>query len=301
MSRMDTDIIKRLGDAMKDDYINSISLETDAYALGSVYRQICVFKPDFNIDGLSTSLKWAFLRGLFDNYGAITNPVLDDYLECSLSMSDIMINSVQELCDMPLTVNNGTIYWRENNAIDFLSKLYESSSHPLDDDNDQYNRYCEWTCFVRGLSGCVYDKGVSFDWKKTDKLAHAPFKSRASDSGYDLTLISKIKNIGRVELYDTGIQVKPDYGWFFYLVGRSSIIKSGYMLANSVGIIDRAYAGNIMVPLIKLDDSAKDLELPARLVQIIPAPIIHMKANEVHDEDFLTSRGSGGFGSTDKG
>ena len=52
------------------------------------------------------------------------------------------------------------------------------------------------------------------------------------------------------------------------LVPRSSISKTGYMLANSVGVIDRTYTGNVLVPLIKVDKSMPDLILPARVVQL---------------------------------
>jgi dUTP pyrophosphatase len=130
-----------------------------------------------------------------------------------------------------------------------------------------------------------------------DKDAVVPFKSRASDSGYDLTLIKKIKTTGNVEWYDTGIKILPDFGWYFISVGRSSIAKSGYMLANSIGIIDRAYTGSIIVPLIKIDPTTPELTLPIRITQIIPVPIIHAQLVEV-DSLEETSRGSSGWGSS---
>ena len=69
------------------------------------------------------------------------------------------------------------------------------------------------------------------------------------------------------------------------------------MLANNVGIIDRTYTGSIIVPLIKVDPTKPDLELPSRLVQIIPRPIIHMDVVNV-DSLNTTQRNSGGFGSS---
>jgi dUTP pyrophosphatase len=91
--------------------------------------------------------------------------------------------------------------------------------------------------------------------------------------------------------------VQPAFGWYFDVVPRSSISKSGYMLANSVGVIDRGYTGEILVPLIKIDPSAPDLKLPARLVQMIPRQIIAAELVEVEAFD-ETVRGSSGFGST---
>ena len=132
---------------------------------------------------------------------------------------------------------------------------------------------------------------------KTDPLAKEPTKSHITDSGYDLTLLRVHKQIGKVFLYDTGIKVQPPQGYYFDLVPRSSIIKSGYMLANSVGIIDSDYRGNIYVPLIKIDETMPDLTLPNRLVQLIPRKVIHfeMEQVEIFEE---TERGDGGFGST---
>ncbi len=106
---------------------------------------------------------------------------------------------------------------------------------------------------------CKYESGEEFKFCKNEKDAVDPYKKNASDSGYDLTLIKKIKTDGNVEFYDTGISVEPPYGYYFDLVGRSSISKSGYILANNMGIIDRTYRGNIIVPLIKMNKEKPDL------------------------------------------
>ena len=98
-------------------------------------------------------------------------------------------------------------------------------------------------------------------------------------------------------MYDTGIAVQPPWGYYFELVGRSSISKTGYIVANSVGIIDASYTGSLKVALIKINKDAPDLELPARLVQLIPRQLVHMEAIEVNDLAH-TQRAGGGFGST---
>jgi dUTP pyrophosphatase len=69
------------------------------------------------------------------------------------------------------------------------------------------------------------------------------------------------------------------------------------MLANSVGVIDQGYVGEIFVPLIKLDDEADDLKLPCRVVQLIPRRWYSMVPTEIEHVP-NTSRGSNGFGST---
>lgn len=138
---------------------------------------------------------------------------------------------------------------------------------------------------------------AQFQFKKTLPNAVAPTKAHATDSGFDLVLVEKIKEENGVVFYDTGIAVQPPPGYYFELVGRSSISKTGYMLANNIGIIDNDYRGSIKVALVKHNKDMPDLELPIRLVQIIPQIVRDITAMEV-TELSDTVRGDGGFGST---
>ena len=81
----------------------------------------------------------------------------------------------------------------------------------------------------------------------------------------------------------------------YYLYARSSIVKTGLRLANSVGIIDSGYRGNIMAyfDVIKNDN----VDVHQRLVQIC-APDLHPFKVELVDYLDQTERGEGGFGST---
>lgn len=137
---------------------------------------------------------------------------------------------------------------------------------------------------------------------RTHPDAVMPFKTRMSDVGYDLTLIRLHKRISDVVfLYDTGIRVRVSDGFYCEIIPRSSIIKSGYMLANNTGVIDRSYDGNLYVAVVKVDACAKDLELPYRGFQLVLRPQIYADVREVESSDVAsTSRGAGGFGSTGK-
>ena len=140
---------------------------------------------------------------------------------------------------------------------------------------------------------------MSFKFTKVNPNAVAPNKTHASDSGYDLVLIDHLKTEMGVSWYDTGIAVQPPDGYYFELYGRSSIAKSGHMLANNVGIIDSSYRGTIQVAIVKINPSAPDLTLPCRIVQIIPRSCIHLAPEEA-DSLGDTDRGKGGFGSTNR-
>ena len=88
---------------------------------------------------------------------------------------------------------------------------------------------------------------------KTNKNAVIPSKSGENEVGYDLTAIEFEKLIlDNVYLFNTGIKVEPPQGFYVEIVPRSSIIKSGFMLANNTGIIDPTYRGNLKIALLKM-------------------------------------------------
>lgn len=132
------------------------------------------------------------------------------------------------------------------------------------------------------------------------RTEHALIPSRVHDDdiGYDLTLIEVASRVNsNTTIYDTGIAVKPPQGYYFEVHPRSSISKTGYILSNSTGIIDPNYRGTIKVALTKVNSMVGDLELPARIVQLILRQVEPVTFVEVDQLD-NTSRGSGGFGST---
>lgn len=240
-----------------------------------------------------------FLRGVFDGDGSILKPShTARYPKCDItSSSKDFLSDISAFIDIPHCVTHDKIMFSGNNALDFMSMLYDGASNYLSRKRDLY---LDWSIWVPSLGGSgSHGNFGKFQWRKTRKDAVPPFKTRASDSGYDLTILEKVKEFGKVELWDTGIKVLPEYGWYFDLVPRSSIIKSGYILANMIGVIDRTYTGNIMVALTKIDAEMPDLKGGERLVQIIPRPIVHVEPVEVDELD-ATERDSGRFGSTGK-
>nr|QBM02752.1 deoxyuridine 5'-triphosphate nucleotidohydrolase [uncultured archaeon] len=243
-------------------------------------------------------LKWAFIRGFFDGDGCVSLFTETHAApSCNIATnSKLMRKGIIEFVNIPNWTNDvDKIEWYGNNALDFLSKIYDNSSIKL---QRKYERYLDISAWVPSISYSRHFKTEHFKFSKSIKEAVSPSKTRASDSGYDLVILKKIKTIGEVEFYDTGIKVKPTFGYYFNLVPRSSITKTGYMLANSIGVIDRTYHGSIIVPLIKIDKNAPDIQLPAKIVQIIPTSIIHVEFKEVEELE-ETQRAEGGFGSTD--
>ena len=84
----------------------------------------------------------------------------------------------------------------------------------------------------------------------------------------------------------------------FTLEPRSSIYKSGFIMANSRGIIDKTYRGQLMAPVISVGSSVKSIEKGTRLFQILAPDLGHIKEVVYVDSLPETVRGEGGFGST---
>ena len=94
----------------------------------------------------------------------------------------------------------------------------------------------------------------------------------------------------------------------YYLYPRSSIVKTPFRLANSVGIIDSGYRGELMAVVDSISTESVDiktsiqLHMPeySRLFQICSPTLESFFVEMVSDENDLGSseRGTGGFGST---
>ena len=85
----------------------------------------------------------------------------------------------------------------------------------------------------------------------------------------------------------------------YYLYPRSSIIKTPLRLANSVGIIDAGYRGDIIACVDNIKSESYTINKGDRLFQICAGnlePILFQLVNDLSN----TQRGSGGFGSTGK-
>lgn len=100
-------------------------------------------------------------------------------------------------------------------------------------------------------------------------------------------------------VYGTGLAVEIPEGYVGLLFPRSSISKKGLTLANSVGVIDSGYRGEIMFKFAITSDRPRKnsvYEVGDRIGQLIimPYPKIEFVTGELTESE----RGVGGFGST---
>ena len=120
------------------------------------------------------------------------------------------------------------------------------------------------------------------------------------DAGLDLYILEDQTFIpGETKLIKLGISCEPEDGRAYFLLPRSSISKTPLRLANSIGLIDGGYRGEIMAPCDNIKDFEYKVEKGQRLFQLVAAncsPISYKIVDELSE----TSRGDGGFGSTGK-
>jgi dUTP pyrophosphatase len=83
----------------------------------------------------------------------------------------------------------------------------------------------------------------------------------------------------------------------FWLVPRSSIYKTGLMMANSVGVIDKSYRGELKAPVWSMTGNT-DVSVGDRLFQIVAPDMGWIRRVRLVDSLPITERGEGGFGST---
>lgn len=248
--------------------------------------------------------KLNFWRGYFDTTGKIWKSPCND-LKCVLLIKDNeFVREFRSFMDFNFEMNVvasdiGVVecVFFGTNALEFIAYIYKDVSTKKEGMIEMTNNYTKYKQLMHCWSPTHTTNDTTFKFMRTRQDAVPPRKAHATDSGYDLWLLEKVKEENGMMMYDTGIAVKPPHGFYFELVGRSSISKSGYILANSIGIIDSSYRGTLKVALVKVNPEAPELEVPCKLVQLIPRQFLHLDAVEVHELG-STMRGDGGFGSS---
>ena len=95
----------------------------------------------------------------------------------------------------------------------------------------------------------------------------------------------------------TGVSVELPKGSALMIYPRSSLHKKSLILANSVGVIDSDYRGEIVVCLYNTSYMSQKIDVGERIVQAMLIKVVPIQVDVV---DMLTptKRGEGGFGST---
>ena len=138
---------------------------------------------------------------------------------------------------------------------------------------------------------------IEIKFKKLYADAVVPTKAHQSDAGADLVATSKHwDDEKQCWIYGTGIATEIPEGYVGLVFPRSSIRKYGLSLANSIGVIDSGYRGEIMCSF-KPTGTCPTYNVGDKVAQMIimPYPIVnYVEVTELSDSE----RGEGGHGST---
>lgn len=134
-----------------------------------------------------------------------------------------------------------------------------------------------------------------------DTIALPHYASEGS-AGLDLRACVEQKltlQAGDTTLIPTGICIHiADPGFAGLILPRSGLgHKHGIVLGNLVGLIDSDYQGQLFVSCWNRGNDSFDIEVGARVAQLVIVPVAQVSFNRVDSFD-STDRGSGGFGST---
>jgi dUTP pyrophosphatase len=105
---------------------------------------------------------------------------------------------------------------------------------------------------------------------------------------------------GQTVLIPSGIAISiHDPGLVALLVPRSGLgIKHGIVLANTVGVIDSDYQGEIGIGVFNRGTATYTIEPGERVCQMMFVPVLQADLRVVNEFSKESERGSGGFGST---
>lgn len=132
-----------------------------------------------------------------------------------------------------------------------------------------------------------------------DDPRQKPARATEWSAGLDLHAAEDIVlPVGGRRLVPTGVKASIPEGHVGLLASRSGWgLKYGITLANSLGVIDADFRGEIGAVLINHGDKSIAVSRGDRIAQLLVLPVALPQVRVVEDLDD-TARGAGGFGST---
>ena len=135
---------------------------------------------------------------------------------------------------------------------------------------------------------------------RLDPQVELPSYAYEGDAGLDLRANEDVTlQPFERRLISTGLAIAIPEGYAGFVQPRSGLaLKQGLSMANTPGLIDSHYRGELKVVAINLDaHNAIHVERGERIAQLViqQVPVVHLMEVEELDE---TDRGTGGFGSS---
>ncbi len=136
--------------------------------------------------------------------------------------------------------------------------------------------------------------------KRLDPSVELPTYAYVGDAGLDLRSNEDV-TLAPFErkLVGTGLAIAVPEGYAGFVQPRSGLaLREGLSMANTPGLIDAHYRGELKVCAVNLDASKNiHIERGERIAQLViqQVPVVHLEEVDELDE---TDRGAGGFGSS---
>lgn len=132
--------------------------------------------------------------------------------------------------------------------------------------------------------------------------ARMPYRATPDSAGMDVYACLEhdvVMQPGDIQKIPTGLAVAPSRkDVALLLFPRSGLsTKYGITLANSVGLIDSDYRGELLVALIHLGKEPFTVQDGMRIAQLVCVPILVPELKQTEQLD-ATQRGAGGFGAS---
>lgn len=146
----------------------------------------------------------------------------------------------------------------------------------------------------------MMDERISVPIKRLDPTVELPTYAYEGDAGLDLrsnedVILAPLER----RLISTGLAVAIPEGYAGFVQPRSGMaLKRGLSMANTPGLIDSHYRGELKVVAVNLDSTAPiKIERGERIAQLViqKVPVVQLVEVDELDE---TDRGAGGFGSS---
>ena len=144
------------------------------------------------------------------------------------------------------------------------------------------------------------DDKISLPIKRLDLTVELPSYAYAGDAGLDLRANEDVTLAPHERrLVSTGLAVAIPEGYAGFVQPRSGLaLREGLSMANTPGLVDSHYRGELKVCAVNLDDSTPiHIERGERIAQLViqRVPVVELVEVDELDE---TDRGAGGFGSS---
>ncbi len=144
------------------------------------------------------------------------------------------------------------------------------------------------------------EDAITLPIKRLDPTVELPSYAYAGDAGLDLRASESVvlKPLER-RLVSTGLAIAIPEGYAGFVQPRSGLaLRKGLSMANTPGLIDAHYRGELKVCAVNLD-SQNDIviERGERIAQLVIQKVPVVTLTEVDELD-ETGRGTGGFGSS---